>query len=197
MMIEQLLNRLPTEATDEREIVTIALTIPENLKAKAAELAADVNLSEVGRQAKMKALATDPLTHLRQVKARADAMAASVANLKKAMQPTPPDRADAVLAGLHREIRDWLRAQPSPNRFRAASENPDIAAAVLHVPAPLTGLSQEQINLVREKQIEREHGPQLRGLAQREEILEVVTAALQIASSEFSKVSGLSEAEIA
>jgi hypothetical protein len=197
-MIEEFLKRLPEHAREERGLIEAAFGIPQTLKSRAADIRGDAQLSETGKQNKIRALAAgSPLEHLKQIRSRAAAMKADVNNLRQAFKPKAPDRSDSYGELQRRELRDHLRTLPQAERFRMAMEDPTIMEAVLHAPHPVVaGLTNEQHDLFMEAYLDRTFGSQIRGVEQREEIIETVGAALEIATSQFRNESGLKDEDI-
>jgi hypothetical protein len=196
-MLDEFLKRLPAEAKEERALVTAAFGIPGTVKEKADEIRGNTRLSEIGKQEKIKELAVgNPLAHLKQLRSRAAAMTADVQNLRKGLQPKAPDRADLFGEMQRQELRTFLRTLPDAKRLRLAMEDAAITEAVLHASPALSGLSQEQHELVKEAYVERAFGAQLRGIEKREEVISNVGSALTIATRQFLNESGLTEKEI-
>jgi hypothetical protein len=137
-----------------------------------------------------------PLEHLRQIRRRVANMAADTQNLRLALAPKAPDRSDLFGELQRREVRDHLRTLPDGQRLRLAMEDPAVTEAVLNANPVLSGLSAEQLDLVRDGHIERHFAPQLRGIEAREEVLETVNAAIEIATSQFMKETGVNDEEI-
>ena len=197
-MLDELLKRLPAEATQEREIVTVALRLPEALKAKADAIRGDADLTPDAKARKVKELALGtPLSHLKQLRDRAASMSADVEYLRLAMKPKAPDRSDLYGQAERYKLLDLIRAMPEAERFRQCMEDPIFSEAVLTGPHRLSsGLSTEQFELVEKAHVERLHGPQVAGLEKRAAIIEVVTSAMEIAESMFCRESGLKADEL-
>ena len=197
-MLGELLKRLPADAGDARNLVTDALGIPENLKTKVATIRSDPDLNEQAKVRRIKALALgSPSEHLQQLQGRADAMKADVQNLRLALAPKA-DRADLFAADQRDKVLSFGRSLPQHELLRYAMEDQVYAEAILLAPHPtMTGLSREQLELVKAAYVERNFGPQLAGITAREKVLEVVNAALEIATNAFRREAGLNEMDIA
>jgi hypothetical protein len=196
-MIDEMLKRLPETAIAERELVSSAFGIARGLKEKIDAVRADANLSDLGKSAKIRELATgSPVEHLRQLRERGAKLSADIANERAALKPPAPDRADIYAELTRRELRDHVRSLPVEQRLRAVMEDDAIGEAILGGHAALSGLSADQIEQVRKGYVERHFGERLAVLEQRQEIADNVNAAIAIASSQFAKESGLSEQEI-
>lgn len=203
--LSEWLKRLPAEAKEEAALITAALAIPTNLKEKATEIRSNTRLSPVGQAEEIKKVAMgNPLAHLKQIKSRVESMNADVANLKAGMKPKQPDSTDIRGELMRAELRAFVRALPQAEKLRTVLEDEVITEAVLLGHPSLSGLSTKsekgapsQFDLVREKYLDAKFGPQLRGIEAREEVLETLTTAVDIATREFRRESGLSENEIA
>jgi hypothetical protein len=196
-MLDEFMKRLPTTATEERALVTAAFGITTTVREKTEAIRGNARLSEAGKIDDIRAMAKGaPLEHLRQIRRRVANMAADTQNLRLALMPKAPDRSDLWSELQRRELRDHLRTLPDPQRLRLAMEDPAITEAVLDANPILSGLSAEQLDLVRDGHIERHCAPQLRGIEQREEVIATLNAAVEIASLQFLKESGLDEKEI-
>jgi hypothetical protein len=204
-MLDQFLKRLPAEAKTERVLVEQALGIPTTIKAKVAEIRNDSRLSDTAKSADIRAFVlANPLDHLKQLNRAAAAMTADITNLKKSFAPKQPDRADLFGEMQRRELRDHARSLPPEKRLRAILDDPALTEAVLLGHPSLSGLSTEsqadapsQFEIVRQNYIEKTFGPQMRGVEAREQVVEIVNAALKVAIAQFRTEGGLNENEMA
>jgi hypothetical protein len=191
---DEFLKRLPSTAKEERALVEAAFGIPGGIRQKKQEIFADARLSDAGKVEDVRKMATGtPLQHLRQIRQRAANMAADTRNMRAALKPKEVDRTDIVAEMQRKELRDYLRSMPDGKKVGAAMENPEIAEAAFHAHPMLSGLSGAQLEVIREGYLERQFGPQLREIKAREEVVEVLDAALEVAASQFLKETGLSE----
>ncbi len=198
-MLDEFLQRLPAGATEERSMVETAFGIPANFKRRAGEIRSDARLSNLAKVDDVKKAALGTFAaHLNQIRSRAAAMTADLTNLRKAMQPPAPDRADLYGQAERHKLLDRVLALPQAERFRLAMEDQAVMGAVLaHQHVLFSGLSAEQLSEVRDAFIERNFGPQLAGIEQREEIVETLNSALQVATMQFRNEAGLTEREYA
>jgi hypothetical protein len=195
--VTEFLKRLPADAKEERALVEAAFGIPVTLREKGNEIRSNTRLSDLGKQEKLKELALgSPAAHMRQIRSRAAAMTANVKNLRLALKPPSPDRADLFGEMQRQEQRTFLRSLPPVERLRLVMEDPAMTEAVLHAAPALSGLSTEQLDAVKDKYLESTFGPQLRGIEAREAVLETLNAALHIATREFLRESQLSEGDL-
>jgi hypothetical protein len=196
-MRDELLKRLPASAAEERELITQAFGITGTVREKAAAIRADGRLSETGKADDTRALARGaPLAHLRQIKARAAAMAADVANARKAVQLPEPDRTDLSAEMRRAELRSFVRGLPQEEKLRFVLGNEAAATAVLDQLPAISGLNDDLFDRVKQERTERLFGSQLAEIEKREAAVEVISSAVEIASSQFRRESGLGEDEI-
>ncbi len=203
-MLDQFLKRLPAEATAERDLITQAFGLPTAVKSKVAEIKGNIRLSDDAKRDDIRAMVLgNPLGYLKQLNGRAAAMTADLNNLKKSFAPKAPDRADLFGEMQRRELRDHARSLPPEKRLRAIMDDAQLTEAVLLGHPSLSGLSTEsqadapsQFEIVRQHYIEKTFGPQLRGVEAREQVVEVVNAALKVAILQFRNESGLNENEM-
>jgi hypothetical protein len=203
-MRDEFLKRLPAAAAEERALIEQLFGISGTVREKAAAIRGDGRLSETGKADDVRAMAKGaPLAHLKQIKARAAAMAADVANARKAFAPPAPDRSDLFAETQRRELRDHLWKLPAEQRLRAAMDDPAKAEAVLLANPSLSGLTTHgedgapsQYDLVRDQYLQSKFGEQIRAVERREAVVEVISAAVEVASSQFRRESGLNEEEI-
>ncbi len=192
------LARLPQDAIEEREIIETAFRIVDVLRGKATEIRSNTHLTKVGQDEQVKIAAKGGLAEqFKQLQSRAARMTEHASNLRQGFKLKPLDKADLVGELQRREMRDFLRSQPEDKRIRIALEDPNFSEAIIHALSPaLSGLSPEVHARVKHAAIERAYGPQMRGLAQREELNETVTNALQVAAMQFRNEAGLKDGEI-
>jgi hypothetical protein len=196
--VDEFLKRLPADAKEERALVTAALGIPGTLREKISDIRSNPDLSEIGKLGKIKELAKgNPLAHLKQIRGRVAAMTTDVSNLRHAMKPKEADRSDIYGEMQRAELRAFVRAMPPEERLRAVQSDPAMTDAVLLAHPALSGLSPEKYDLVKKDYAERTFGPQLRGLESREDVVDNLNAAVEVATRQFLTESGLTEAEIA
>jgi hypothetical protein len=103
------------------------------------------------------------------------------------------DSTDVVAAMQRREIRDYLHGLESAERMKMLLDNPDpiMLAAALELPPALSGLTVETRAHVEEAYTRATHAQTLRAMDDREEALDVVGAAAEIAAMEIRAAVGL------
>lgn len=196
-MKDEFLKRLPSSAAEERAIVEALFGLPNTIREKAAAIRADGRLSDGAKADDIRQMAKGtPRQHLQQLRSRAAAMKADVQNRRLALKPKEVDRSDLYAEMQRRELRDHLKTLPAEQRLRAAMDDPAITEAVLNAPAALSGLSAEHLGLVRDGHMEKTFGPQLADIEKREAVLEVINSAVEIATAQFRRETGLAENEI-
>jgi hypothetical protein len=248
--VDEFLKRLPASAETEREMVSTAFAIGSNFRQRADEIRSDRRLSDAAKAEDIKAAARASFgQHLKQIRSRAAAMNADLANLRKGFEPKAPDRSDICAELQRQELRAHLRALPEHERLRLAMNDDVVAEAVLHGHPALSGmnvpldegsavdeghrsaiearyaggenmksLEQEfgedtvrlvlfahdnaspappsKYDLVKSVYLERKFGQQMRGVEARQEVLDNVNAAIEIATREFIRESQLSERDL-
>jgi hypothetical protein len=204
-MRDELLKRLPASAAEERAIVEALSGLPNAIREKAAAIRADGRLSETGKAADVRTMAKGaPLDHLRQLRQRAVNMSADVTNQRKAFAPPAPDKTDLFAEAQRAELRAYVRSLSAGERFRAVWDDPALQEAVLQGHPGLSGLSTEsegedgpsQFDRVKDHYLQTKFGEQIRAVERREEVVEVLNSAVEIATSQFRRESGLNEEEI-
>jgi hypothetical protein len=196
-MRDEFLKRLPPNAAEERALVEQLFGIPRTVAEKRAAILNDRRLSEQGKIDDTRTMARGtPLQHLQQLRARVTAMTADVANRRKAVQLPEPDRTDLSAEMRRAELRSFVRGLPQEEKLRFVLGNEAAATAVLDQVPAISGLNDDLFDRVKQERIERLFGPQLAEIEKREAVVEVVDAALEVATSQFRKESGLDDQEI-
>jgi DNA mismatch repair ATPase MutS len=114
-----------------------------------------------------------------------------------ALKPKAPDKSYLFAEMQRQEIRTWLRSLPDAERTRAALQaDEQVASAILNAPPALSGINLEIHAHVAEKELERKFGPQLREIEEREEWVGKVNAAIEVATMQFRRESGLTEKDV-
>jgi hypothetical protein len=197
MTVANFTSRLPADAAEERQLVEVAFAAVSNLQKRAAEIRANPNLTEVGKREELKKVALNELSGpLKQAKARAAALGVGVENLRKGFRLKEPDKSDLFAEQQRSELRTFLRSQPEIERLRLALEDPAVAAAVAPATPALSGLSKQAHDLVVGAMIKREFGAQAAGVERRAEIVDNVSAAVEVARMQFRNTAGLGPEEI-
>jgi hypothetical protein len=103
------------------------------------------------------------------------------------------DATDLAAAMLRQEMRTYLRGLDLSERMTALTDKPDPAmlAAALEAPAALSGLNAETRAHVAQTYVQATHAQTLKAMDDREEALDVVGAAAEIASMEIRSSVGL------
>ena len=103
------------------------------------------------------------------------------------------DKADAAAAVMRSEMRTYLRGLDMGERARVLITNPDpiMLAAVLEAPDALSGLNADTRAHVETAYVEANHADKVKAMADHDEALSVVAAAVGIAQGEMRKHVGI------
>lgn len=117
--------------------------------AKAAEIDRSPNFTPAGRAAaKRSYLETTFAPLVKTALAAMDSADAEIARIRSTMTAAPIDKTDIAGALRRQEIRGWLRTLPDERRTAMLALpdqlEPEIAAAVIEQPAPLSGATEQQ-----------------------------------------------------
>lgn len=183
----------------ERQLITDAFAIVDNVREQAAATRADARLSKAGASAKVVEIAVggDAWKHLGALRDQAKAMAADIATTRGKMAPTAPGPHDA-------EIRSVLRSMSRADLLRRAREDDAAAVAILTAPAWLSGVSDQpaapgepsDLDLVRTAYQQRNFIELFAGLELREEAMAAVDKALETAAKWICDEAGIVEGEV-
>jgi hypothetical protein len=114
------------------------------------------------------------------------------AELRSKVKLQPTDKTDLVSAMLRAEMRDFLRTKPQAERDAYIRENaerldPQMALAVMEVPAELSGISILQRDALIERALEAQHGEALKEVQELERGIEVAERAISLGREEIIK----------
>jgi len=117
------------------------------------------------------------------------------AELRSKVKLQPADKTDLVSAMLRAEMRDFLRSKPQSERdayIRANAEklDPQMALAVMEVPAELSGISVVQRDSLIERALEAQHGDALKEVQELERAIEIAERAVNLGRDEIIKEAG-------
>jgi hypothetical protein len=112
-----------------------------------------------------------------------------VAELKSKIKIAPIDKTDMVSAVLRVEMRDFLRSKPQAERdayLRANAEklDPQMALAIMEVPAEMSGVSSVQREALIERALEVQHGDTIREVKELERGIEIAERAVELGREE-------------
>jgi hypothetical protein len=107
----------------------------------------------------------------------------------------PADKTDLVGAMLRAEMRDFLRSKPRAERDAYIAQNaeamdPQMAMALIEVPAELSGISTVQRDALIERAMEAQHGEALKDVQELERGIEMAERAVQLGREEIIKEAG-------
>lgn len=184
--------------------VSRALAVHAGAVAARDAVTRDDNLTPIGRAAEMRRHVAEKVApYLLQCQKSVELIAAKLTASRAKLGPPPPDKTNAAAAVVRMEIRNMLRALPSPSARAAmllASEADPrmIEAAIEGFPA-LSGISDQIRAEIIKGYIEKHHEADLSRLEQAEEALELARAATDVAAAtlciagEFATEAALSE----
>jgi hypothetical protein len=112
--------------------------------------------------------------------------------LRSKVKLQPADKTDLVAAMLRAEMRDFLRSKSQADRDVYIRENaerldPQMALAVMEVPAELSGISIVQRDALIERALEAQHGESLKAVQELERGIEIAERAVQLGREEIIK----------
>lgn len=147
-----------------------------------AKVRENEELNEVGRQrAIQKAINGDPVNGFKAAHRHYQLKLQEFREARTKLANPKIDRSDLGALMLRQEIRSMVRSMPATERiqFIFAQEDPVFLAAMLEVPAGMTGLQAAQIAQLQTAWIERESPEVLKAMKAEEEALEFSAIALQ------------------
>ncbi|WP_414899349.1 hypothetical protein [Rhizobium cremeum] len=106
------------------------------------------------------------------------------------------DPTDMLGAAYRREIREFLRQTETSQRLSlvmSETADPIFTAAALELPTVVSGLPEQQADMVRKVYAERNHPDVLEHIAVRESALEVMTAFASVFKEEVRKQAGIDD----
>jgi hypothetical protein len=181
--LDDFLKRLPA-SSPHRLTVELAGRAADGFRQKAADIRGDKRYSAEGHREQVKAAAEiGPVQFFSQIKKQAAGDRHALNSRKSEFELKPPNRADLVGAVERQEIRTFLRSLKPHEAMRLALEDPSIAQAALHAPRQLSGLPEDIFDRIRDAELERQFGPELKILGQESEELDLLDAAISIAES--------------
>jgi hypothetical protein len=122
---------------------------------------------------------------------------AELSELKAKVKPLATDKTDLVSAMLRAEMRDWLRSKPQAERDKITSDpeklDPQIAQAVMEMPAALTGVSEMHRDALIQRAVQAEHGETIAQIEELERGIELAEKAVESSRYEIRKDTGLDQ----
>lgn len=176
---------------------TNCLAIAEKFAAQREQLDRDVNLSDLGRRAKITDATKSHARALRDARVPIAEVAQQIENLRGKIKPVAVDRTDVVAAILRAEIRTYMRGLGTQDQIAALlkQSEPAILDAVLETPAALSGVAPEHYAVAKETRERQLHGPALKQIAELQTIVDEADAAAQVARNDLAVTSGLDQAD--
>jgi len=181
MDVSYFVNQLP-EDSDLRTIVATMGSTVARFKQEAASIKADRRYSAQGHAEQIKAAAEKgPLAFFKEMRKQQAQERASLERRKGAIQLKPVDQKDLWAELRARELRDFMRTIPLPDRMRLAIADPEFARAIIHAPEPLTGIEGDFRDRIIQAELEREHGAgEIQAISEEAAALDVTDKALEV-----------------
>jgi hypothetical protein len=156
----------------------------DQVRAEHARIAADPNLSALGKQdATRKYLATTASKHLVRAQRSVETMRGKIAERRANLRPPVPDKTDASAAILRSEMRSQLRGMKQGERMQlllAPDADPALIAAALEAPNFSSGITDQTRTLLTNSVIEKRYPGASAALESAEDAVEILTAAVQV-----------------
>lgn len=161
------------------------LNLVDTLDAKRAAIEADRNLSDIGRAQKMREVAIAEAPVLVKAQRGMETAQGLVRKQRLALTPTVKDKTDLAAAMLRQEVRSLLRSKEPGEALKIAmapDADPIVAEAIFEAPTTLSNISQVHRDQLLSVIVERTAGPQLAALAEQDETIALLNAAIKGAS---------------
>lgn len=175
-------------------------SLADRAKAKAAEVAADPNLSDQGRKTAMQAwFKAEALPTLSGGKTAIEGADADIFGVKAVMTRFAPDKTDIAGAMVRAQTRDWLRAMPAAARtalLTAPDIDPGITLAIAEAPPALSGVSPAQADRIATAALAALNPNEMAKIAGIEEAAVAVADAQRMAMLTVSEAAGLTPYQI-
>jgi hypothetical protein len=178
---------------EQIEIVESAFGILAGVQAKAADIRLDKRLSDFGRTERLGELMKGTVgDHMAQLKTRSQNLHADIASRKQSLALPAIDREDRYGQEQRRQIVEYVRGLPLGERLRAATATPEAMQAILNAPmALMTGLSDAQLDVVRQTAEQAAFGSQHKQFAAEERQAAVIDDAITFVDGLISKETGV------
>lgn len=130
---------------------------------------------------------------IRRVQREVNAQRDTLKTERKHMVKPKIDTTDLAAAVMRQEIRTYLRGLDTGERMKVLLNKPDanLLAAALEAPSALSGLTDEMRAHVEHAFVEANHKPRLAVLEEKQDVLDLVGAAADIATMEIRTYTGL------
>ncbi len=175
-----------------RETIRHLFGLGSRFEAERARLAADRNISDVGRRGQEAAFAKTLVRDIVELTRPLRRAKADISAKRAALQPKPIDRSDVVAELQRRELREFVRSLPFEKRLEAVFGLSDAhLEAITSAPSILSGLPQDRYDKIVEMQREKQFGAQIRALEAHGEEHEAVESAAVMVRRDLQKATGL------
>jgi hypothetical protein len=176
------------------------LSVADMGKARAAEIAKDENLTAAGKKAAMRDwFLANGLPTLTSAKASLQGAEAVAWGTRANMKRSAIDKTDVAAALLRQETRAWLRGMDPAQRTAvlvAPDLDPSIAQAVAEAPAPLSGVTQAQLDRIAGLTLASLNPEECERVEGIEEAALAVMDAQRMAALALGEAAGLSDFEV-
>jgi hypothetical protein len=160
----------------------------DTLDARKAEIAANPELTDIGRQKQIKeAIFRDTVPAMHRGRIELAKARQEVEKRRAALAPPKADPADAAAAVRRQEIRTYLRGLDDKAReafVRKSKADAEITMAIIEQPAALSGVRDTLRDLILNEAMESKYAPQIAELHLIEEAIEVAASAIEGGRSE-------------
>jgi hypothetical protein len=176
--------RIPQDS-EFRVMAESAFGAVDAFRGKIRDIKSNKKLSDQGHLDEIRSAAlAGPLTYFKALRQQIGSERKSLAERRSHFE-IPAPRSDNLFAEMRaQEIRTWLRTLPIGERIKHAASDPEIAAAVVHTPPALAGLTEDGHERAKAFLLEHLHGPELATLRQESEIVDTVGTAIDIAEKQ-------------
>ena len=125
-----------------------------------------------------------------------DAAKREAKSLRDEIRLQSPDKSDVVGAMRRREMREFLRGMPAKERNayvsqRRESMDPDLALAIVEMPAEFSGVIESDRNDLLDRALEAQHGENMTQLKKLESAIEIAESAVETGRDEVRLETGL------
>jgi hypothetical protein len=169
----------------------------DRVESKGGEHAASGRFTPDGvKQAILQSALGDAVPSLHRARQTVKLAKAEVAELRASVKPAGTDKTDLVSAMLRAEMRDWLRSKSQSERDaylikRIEKLDPQMALAVMQMPAEITGVSPLQRDALIERTMQAVHGQTIAQIQELERGIELAERSVEASRDEIRRETGV------
>jgi hypothetical protein len=198
-MVKQLKTRFKTEWLNNENLARFynnferVETLAEKLKSKRDELSKSAALTDTGKVEGMRAFAAKEIVPaLHRERNDLEGWVARMAERRQKLAQPEVNKMDTVAAMQRQEIRAFLRGLSDGQRIGLLFGNPDeqTLAAVLEMPAAMSGLTDEMRRKVQDVQMEKQHPETVKLFADAEAAIGLADTAIRMTLNEIRRDGG-------